>query len=142
MFRASLHPDIVDMPNYSFSSGAEPLVADNATPESQRTLGQVVLRSAVPISPVTRSANSVDQDTMLLNFEVSGRWQDKAACRGEDVESFFLDSPGGLKHAKEICSRCEVRLTCLDEALKNDERYGVWGGLSERERRRLKKRSI
>jgi len=41
-----------------------------------------------------------------------------------------------------VCQTCEVRLECLEAALGNDERFGIWGGLSERERRKLKKRAV
>ncbi len=41
-----------------------------------------------------------------------------------------------------MCTSCEVRVECLDYALANDERFGIWGGLSERERRRLRRRAV
>ena len=43
---------------------------------------------------------------------------------------------------KKVCLTCEVRDDCLESALMNDERFGIWGGLSERERRKLKKRAV
>ncbi|NDH88296.1 MAG: WhiB family transcriptional regulator, partial [Actinobacteria bacterium] len=46
------------------------------------------------------------------------------------------------REAKRVCLSCEVRNDCLEYALSNDERFGIWGGLSERERRRLKKRAV
>ena len=57
-----------------------------------------------------------------------------------DPEAFFPEKGGSTREAKRVCSVCEVRAECLDFALTNDERFGIWGGLSERERRRLKKR--
>ena len=67
-------------------------------------------------------------------------WKDRALCAETDPEAFFPEKGGSPREAKRVCSSCEVRAECLDFALSNDERFGIWGGLSERERRRLKKR--
>lgn len=66
-------------------------------------------------------------------------WQERALCAETDPESFFPEKGGSTRDAKKVCMACEVRIDCLDYALENDERFGIWGGLSERERRRLKK---
>ena len=66
-------------------------------------------------------------------------WQEKALCAQTDPEAFFPEKGGSTREAKRICLGCEVRDACLDYALANDERFGIWGGLSERERRRLKR---
>jgi WhiB family transcriptional regulator, redox-sensing transcriptional regulator len=66
-------------------------------------------------------------------------WQSDALCAQTDPEAFFPEKGGSTRDAKKICSGCEVRGECLEYALANDERFGIWGGLSERERRRLKK---
>jgi WhiB family transcriptional regulator, redox-sensing transcriptional regulator len=68
-------------------------------------------------------------------------WQERALCSQTDPEAFFPEKGGSTKEAKRICSRCEVRHNCLQHALDQDERYGIWGGLSERERRKLKRRA-
>lgn len=67
-------------------------------------------------------------------------WQDYANCNGEDPELFFAESGLALRMAKTICSACTVKSECLNDALVNYEPYGTWGGLIERERRRLKRR--
>lgn len=67
-------------------------------------------------------------------------WQARALCPQTDPEAFFPEKGGSTREAKRICSACEVRAECLDYALANDERFGIWGGCSERERRRLKQR--
>jgi WhiB family redox-sensing transcriptional regulator len=54
--------------------------------------------------------------------------------------AFFPEKGGSTREAKRICSRCDVKGECLEYALGHDERFGIWGGLSERERRRLKRR--
>ncbi|AOT26042.1 WhiB family transcription factor [Mycobacterium phage Kersh] len=66
-------------------------------------------------------------------------WRDLARCAEVDPEVFFPEKGGSAKPAKRICSRCEVADECLEWALANRENYGVFGGLSERERRPLLK---
>ncbi|MDM4722779.1 WhiB family transcriptional regulator [Micromonospora sp. WMMA1363] len=68
-------------------------------------------------------------------------WQERAQCPQTDPEAFYPDKGGSPDVAKRVCRRCEVRTECLEYALDNDERYGIWGGLSERERRKLKRRT-
>lgn len=69
------------------------------------------------------------------------QWQERALCAQTDPEAFFPEKGGSTRDAKRICSGCDVRAECLDYALQNDERFGIWGGLSERERRKLKRRA-
>jgi WhiB family transcriptional regulator, redox-sensing transcriptional regulator len=68
-------------------------------------------------------------------------WQEAALCAETDPEAFFPEKGGSTREAKKICTGCEVRAECLEFALANDERFGIWGGLSERERRRLRRRA-
>jgi WhiB family redox-sensing transcriptional regulator len=68
-------------------------------------------------------------------------WQADALCSQTDPEAFFPEKGGSTRDAKKICSGCDVKAQCLEYALANDERFGIWGGLSERERRKLKKRA-
>lgn len=68
-------------------------------------------------------------------------WQSDALCAQTDPESFFPEKGGSTRDAKRICTSCEVRGECLEYALANDERFGIWGGLSERERRKLRRRA-
>ena len=67
-------------------------------------------------------------------------WQTDSLCAQTDPEAFFPEKGGSTRDAKKICQSCEVRTECLEYALRNDERFGIWGGLSERERRKLRKR--
>ena len=64
-------------------------------------------------------------------------WKQNALCAQTDPEAFFPEKGGSTREAKRICNRCSVRQKCLDDALDRDERFGIWGGLSERERRKL-----
>lgn len=66
-------------------------------------------------------------------------WRPAAACRNIDPGVFFPQRGESTRDAKAICDGCPVREACLEHALVNGERFGVWGGLSERQRRRLRR---
>ena len=66
-------------------------------------------------------------------------WQDQAHCLGVDPDLFFPERGASTREAKDVCRGCEVRQQCLEYALANGEKFGIWGGLSERERRRLRR---
>ncbi|MFV0252355.1 MAG: WhiB family transcriptional regulator [Beutenbergiaceae bacterium] len=96
-----------------------------------------------PLNPVVQPPPSplmamfgADEDEGILG------WQERALCAQTDPEAFFPEKGGSTREAKRVCSSCEVRAECLEYALMNDERFGIWGGLSERERRKLKRRAI
>ncbi len=77
-----------------------------------------------------------------LAFDADDRlWMLEARCLDADPEAFFPEKGGSTREAKRICATCPVRTECLEHALANDERFGIWGGLSERERRRAKRLS-
>jgi len=64
-------------------------------------------------------------------------WQERAICSQTDPEAFFPEKGGSTREAKKICVGCPVRHECLEYALTHEERFGIWGGFSERERRRI-----
>ena len=64
-------------------------------------------------------------------------WRQHAACRGLDPETFYPVSDEDAEVAKTVCAGCAVRQTCLEHALGSRERDGVWGGATEKERRRI-----
>jgi WhiB family redox-sensing transcriptional regulator len=66
-------------------------------------------------------------------------WQDDANCLGVDPDLFFPERGASTREAKEVCRGCVVREECLEFALRNGEKFGIWGGLSERERRRIRR---
>jgi len=66
-------------------------------------------------------------------------WTADAVCASTDPELFYPEKGGSTREAKKICAGCPVTAACLQYALDMDERYGVYGGLSERERRRLRR---
>ena len=67
------------------------------------------------------------------------KWQDEALCATADPECWFPERGGSTRDAKKVCRGCPVQVECLEYALEHDLRFGIWGGLSERERRRLKR---
>jgi WhiB family redox-sensing transcriptional regulator len=72
----------------------------------------------------------------IADTSVAGElsWRESALCRQVDPELFFPEKGEPAAPAKKVCARCEVRTDCLTEALERCERYGIWGGLSTRER--------
>ncbi|GAA3784250.1 WhiB family transcriptional regulator [Micrococcus endophyticus] len=77
----------------------------------------------------------------LVTEPVEGElaWQVDALCAQTDPEAFFPEKGGSTRDAKRVCEACVVKDQCLEYAMENDERFGIWGGLSERERRRLRR---
>ncbi len=77
-----------------------------------------------------------EEDSTISGFKAL------AKCRGVDPKVFFPSDGWGVERAKVICQDCSVRTECLEYALENRERYGVWGGTSEGERRRINKQRV
>jgi len=72
----------------------------------------------------------------------AARWRELAACRGSDLGVFFPERGETAGPARRVCAACPVRQPCLDYAITNRIAYGVWGGLTERERRALRSRWV
>jgi WhiB family redox-sensing transcriptional regulator len=68
-------------------------------------------------------------------------WAARAECRGEDPALFFPGPDDDTSAALSICARCPVRRECLEYAIEARERFGIWGGTTERQRRRMVRRS-
>lgn len=66
-------------------------------------------------------------------------WQDDANCTGANANLFFPERGASTRTAKSICRECSVRGDCLEFAISTGEKFGIWGGMSERERRRVRK---
>jgi WhiB family redox-sensing transcriptional regulator len=127
------------MANNEFGGNAHSLGATPSTPG--------VVGSGVPddwfVDPVSLGVPGVRKQT---NDDEAGAdavlaWQSDSLCAQTDPEAFFPEKGGSTRDAKKICASCEVKSQCLEYALQNDERFGIWGGLSERERRKLRKRA-
>ena len=82
----------------------------------------------------------VELQALLRREERS--WQSRANCMGVDPELFFPERGSSTREAKEVCRGCVVREDCLEYALANSEKFGIWGGMSERERRRVRRMRV
>ncbi|MDQ3573426.1 MAG: WhiB family transcriptional regulator [Actinomycetota bacterium] len=83
-----------------------------------------------------RGSEALDE---LLQAGPERTWQRQANCMGVDPDLFFPERGASTREAKEVCRGCVVREDCLEYALTNSEKFGIWGGLSERERRRIRR---
>ncbi|MFG6402024.1 MULTISPECIES: WhiB family transcriptional regulator [unclassified Microbacterium] len=93
------------------------------------------------VDPVQLGVPGVRRNVGTLDEEAALAWQTDALCSQTDPEAFFPEKGGSTRDAKRVCTSCDVKSECLEYALQNDERFGIWGGLSERERRKLKRRA-
>jgi WhiB family redox-sensing transcriptional regulator len=66
-------------------------------------------------------------------------WQDGANCKGANADLFFPERGASTRAAKAICRECQVQADCLEFAITTGEKFGIWGGMSERERRRIRR---
>lgn len=82
--------------------------------------------------------NHFDQILAIIPRELE--WQLDGVCNQTDPEIFYPEKGGSVLEPKGVCAGCPVRETCLEYALARDEPFGIWGGMSERERRREKRR--
>ena len=96
----------------------------------------------VVITSVARAAGgkelTVEIVELMSGMEDRG-WQARANCMGVDPDLFFPERGASTREAKEVCRGCVAREDCLEYALDNGEKFGIWGGMSERERRRLRR---
>jgi WhiB family transcriptional regulator, redox-sensing transcriptional regulator len=77
----------------------------------------------------------------ITSIDVTGEWEDRAQCRTADTDTFFGAGATQEYRAKVVCKSCPVRWECLAYALRHRVEHGVWGGLTDRERRRVLNRS-
>ena len=80
--------------------------------------------------------------TLAAPARFAARWRELAACRGTDLEVFFPERGESAEPARRVCAACPVRQPCLDYAISNRITHGIWGGLTERERRALQSRWV
>jgi WhiB family transcriptional regulator, redox-sensing transcriptional regulator len=80
--------------------------------------------------------------TVAVPARFAARWRELAACRGTDLGLFFPGRGESAGPARQVCAACPVRQPCLEYAISNRIAYGIWGGLTERERRALRSRWV
>jgi WhiB family transcriptional regulator, redox-sensing transcriptional regulator len=88
------------------------------------------------VSPIGEAPVRLGRKHLMLDTS----WQELANCLGVDPDLFFPERGASTREAKEVCRGCVVRPDCLEFALANGEKFGIWGGMSERERRRIRRR--
>jgi len=101
-----------------------------------------ILRTAPAPRSTTPPSGRRQPEPGLSRTTRTPEWMADAACRGASPKGFHPGPHSAREQAeaKEICAGCPVREECLDYALSRPEPYGIWGGLNERERKRLKRR--
>lgn len=103
------------------------------------------IQKAINAQPIGEAASRlsglcfVAHDDILDPVPFEENWQDNANCLGVDPDLFFPERGASTREAKEVCRGCCVREQCLEYALENGDKFGIWGGLSERERRRIRR---
>jgi WhiB family transcriptional regulator, redox-sensing transcriptional regulator len=81
-------------------------------------------------------SNQLDSDK-ATSLRTGTSWMEMARCRDVDPQVFFPNDGPGVQAAQRYCAECLVRESCLEYALENHIQHGVWGGASERARRRI-----
>lgn len=109
--------------------------------DQQMRQDDTVVVTSVPLDgPDMGRGEGVPVDIVSLLYGRQERdWQSRANCMGVDPDLFFPERGASTREAKEVCRGCVVRENCLEFALANGEKFGIWGGLSERERRRVRR---
>lgn len=121
----------------AFLAAADSVEKSRQTPAQKKTVDLFSSNpEAISLWEAAAGLYSTDGDDGEL------AWQADALCAQTDPEAFFPEKGGSTRDAKRVCNECPVREACLEYAMENDERFGIWGGLSERERRRLRKQAI
>ncbi len=81
-------------------------------------------------------SNQLDSEK-AISVKMGTSWMGLARCRDVDPQVFFPNDGPGVEAARRYCAECLVRRSCLEYALENHIQHGIWGGTSERGRRRL-----
>lgn len=92
--------------------------------------------SVAPSNPHGHAIRALNESAPLL-LDLP-EWMDEGICNQTDPDEFFPDKGGSSAMAKRICRGCPVMAQCLDYAVDRNERFGIWGGQSEHERRKIR----
>src|SRR5437899_10094452 len=111
-----------------------------AIPPCARRLERGTSQHCNYIGATSWTERGIPMDRVIfLGADGERSWQDQANCMGVDPDLFFPERGASTREAKEVCRGCVVREDCLEYALANGEKFGIWGGMSERERRRIRR---
>ena len=134
----------VNSEDYSSSLHAQQRLTQLSAIASDDKEGTVLLAELTDLmQPDSVNESSSNRDTVNDSDDPEKGWQDFGNCLGVDPDLFFPERGASTREAKEVCKGCVVREDCLEFALANGEKFGIWGGMSERERRRIRRqRSI
>lgn len=94
------------------------------------------------LRPMPGVGDRSDSGVVHLAYAIATpAWRGRAACRGVDTELFYDPDDPGVQVALTYCAKCPVLRECRDYAIEGHEPYGTWGGLTEPERRKLRRGS-
>lgn len=113
-------------------------IGEPARPTAARHGTDLMYRSGCRGRDCTEAARKVGSPQRVVTEQP---WTELANCRGCDPALFFPGQGESTRDAKAVCAACEVRRECLDYALRSGEKFGIWGGKSERERRRIRRQA-
>jgi WhiB family transcriptional regulator, redox-sensing transcriptional regulator len=136
---SAIGPFAADVPN-----GVTGQSSENST--KRRSSGGHTRPSGPVIDEVLQTLAALTRDRLFAAAALC--WMPLGACRGEDPELFFPDSPLGpaarsqVNAAKKVCGRCPVRAECMAYALATGQRDGIWGGATQQERRRARRIAV
>lgn len=129
--------------------GHEPLAPDIESPNLD---GVVVEISSVAEQHLTEKERALQYYRQIRELERQGMrpvvietvdesldWMRLGSCEPTQEDLFFPERGASTREAKEICRLCIVREPCLEYAIENSQKFGIWGGMSERERRRIRR---
>jgi WhiB family transcriptional regulator, redox-sensing transcriptional regulator len=114
-------------------------LSSSSTQAVRRTIASMRSRSDTDLDPRDLELRDLDREALAV-ADLGTEWQELAECAKQSGEVDFFPARGeSVRDAKEVCARCAVKSECLDFALRLKVAHGVWGGLSERERRLLRR---
>lgn len=82
---------------------------------------------------------SIEPPDDYVDYVLSRKWMPKAKCRGVNPDFFYPERGASTKEAKEVCAQCPVERLCLEYGVQKVEKFGIWGGKSERDRRTIRR---
>jgi WhiB family redox-sensing transcriptional regulator len=104
------------------------------------SIGSTLLSGKTVTTTTITTTETAGSGTPVRLVSRSTEWMADGECRNHAPETFFPSDGVGVDRARKICATCKVQNHCLEYALAEEIEHGVWGGASERERRRIKKR--